>query len=299
VEAFVTDRFRHRRRAAGGSLLTLGLILTVLGLFPGTAGADHNPADGPAVTPEFIAHTTDSNPTCSEYEGAGQTWNELKIDPNANGVYPDTDGTPGPLIVTITNNAADDKSFDWSANLGVDAVLVKAGAGGHNLYRYDPPAELQHDDGLRSPEASGNGISHISVCYDVDPPVDDTTTTTEGTTTTTTEQVTTTTVLSPTTTATPTTVLAPVVLGEQITTTTVKVLGVQETRALAATGDSTRPLLLVAGFLLALGGAALLAGRQPQAAFAGEGMRAPALARLLTLARMTLTIEGHHHRPRS
>ena len=69
--------------------------------------------------------------------------------------------------MTITNGSDDDKSFDWSSNIGIDAVYVKAGSGGSNLYRYDPPAESTGDTGLVSPGDGGNGISHISFCYDL------------------------------------------------------------------------------------------------------------------------------------
>ena len=38
-----------------------------------------------------------------------------------------------------------DKTFDWSSNIGVDAVIVKGGADGTHLYRYDPPTEEKSD----------------------------------------------------------------------------------------------------------------------------------------------------------
>ncbi len=121
--------------------------------------------DGPDVTPEFFAGS--DNRTCSELAGPGQTWIELKVDPNADGTYTSADGR---LTVTISNTT-DDKSFDWESNIGVDAVYVKAGSGGSYLYRYDPPAEQRQDDGLSSPGDTGNGISHISFCYDLNPHV--------------------------------------------------------------------------------------------------------------------------------
>ncbi len=118
-------------------------------------------AGAASVTPEFFGGS--DNRTCGEFEGPGQNWIELKVDPNQDGVF-----TDGILTVTITNTT-DDKTFDWSSNIGVDAVFVKAGAGGSFLYRYDPPTEVMGDTNLTSPGAGvTNQISHISFCYDVE-----------------------------------------------------------------------------------------------------------------------------------
>ncbi len=112
------------------------------------------------MVPELSLGT--ANKTCGELDGAGQDWLELKVDPNADGTY-----TQGPLTVTISNTA-NDKTFDWSSNIGVDAVFVKAGVVGSYIYRYDPPGEETSDTGLTSPGATGNGISHIAFCYDLE-----------------------------------------------------------------------------------------------------------------------------------
>jgi hypothetical protein len=90
--------------------------------------------------------------------------------------------------VTITN--FDGKTFDWSSNIGVDAVYVKAGSAGSYLYIYEPPTESTGDTGLTTPGDTGNEISHITFCYDLEDPT--TTTTTEATTTTVDEATTTT-----------------------------------------------------------------------------------------------------------
>jgi hypothetical protein len=119
------------------------------------------------VAPEFVEGA--SNRTCSEFVRAGQTWKELKVDPPANGQKSD-----GTLTVTISN-MTNTKTFDWSSNIGVDAVFVKAGSAGSYLYRYDDPTnasapgEQTSDTGLTSPgEDSTNQISHIAFCYDVE-----------------------------------------------------------------------------------------------------------------------------------
>jgi hypothetical protein len=114
---------------------------------------------------------TGAHPTCAALAatyGGGQTWLELKLEGAdlTNGTH-----TFGTLTVTITNLT--DTSFDWSSNFGVDAVLVKAGEEKHNLYVYAPTAastESFGDTGLHSQSGTGNGISHISFCYDVSNP---------------------------------------------------------------------------------------------------------------------------------
>jgi hypothetical protein len=140
-------------------------------------------AEAATVEPQLVEGAR--NQSCAEFGD----WLEVKIDPPSNGTHGD-----GTLSVTISNLAGD-KTFDWSSNIGVDAVYVKAGAGGSYLYLYDPPAESFGDTGLTSP-GSGNEISHVSFCYDVE------TTTTTAPTTTTTTAPTTTTTTAPTTTTT-------------------------------------------------------------------------------------------------
>ncbi|HUG64693.1 MAG TPA: hypothetical protein VMK83_05695 [Gaiellaceae bacterium] len=141
-----------KRLTVGGAVVTA---------FTAVALVASSLAGAAKVAPEFSAGA--ANKSCSNFQGAGQTWIELKVDPNANGTFSD-----GTLTVTITNTQ-NDKTFDWSSNIGVDAVFVKAGNDGSYLYRYDPPSEETSDSGLTSPGDSGNEISHISFCYDVDP----------------------------------------------------------------------------------------------------------------------------------
>ena len=102
------------------------------------------PALGASVTPTPISN--DNNPTCSNF-GA---WTELKVDPPGNGVF--TDGVLSVTITNFTNN--DPKGFDWTSNIGVDAVLVKAGSDKHNLYVYNP--ESTGDTGLGPQAGQGN-----------------------------------------------------------------------------------------------------------------------------------------------
>jgi hypothetical protein len=126
----------------------LGALIMSLGL-ASTAMATH-------VTPTPISD--DNNPTCSDF-GA---WLEVKKDPP----------TAGTITVagfgTITVSGVENNSFDWSSTFGIDAVLVKAGDDKHNLYIYNP--ESMGDTDLVPQAGSGNGISHISFCYDADAP---------------------------------------------------------------------------------------------------------------------------------
>jgi hypothetical protein len=115
------------------------------------------PALAASVTPTPISN--DNNPTCGDF-GA---WTELKSEPPGNGQVSD-----GTLTVTISSfvqsSSGTPGSFSWTSNIGVDAVLVKAGSDKHNLYVYNP--ESTGDTGLSPQAGSGNGISHISFCYD-------------------------------------------------------------------------------------------------------------------------------------
>ncbi|MCZ6736710.1 MAG: hypothetical protein O7B77_01900 [Actinobacteria bacterium] len=150
------------------------------------------PALAASVEPIEIS----GNHTCGALAaqfGGGQTWIEFKKDSGpADGVFGD-----GTLSVTVTNS--DTHQFDWSSNIGLDAVFVKAGNGGF-LYLYDPPGpEATADTDLIG--SAKSAISHISYCYD---PEDTSTTssTTEPPTTTTTikDEISPTSIVSTTTT---------------------------------------------------------------------------------------------------
>jgi uncharacterized repeat protein (TIGR01451 family) len=141
----------YRRLALGGAVVT---ALTAIALVASSL------AGAAKVEPELISGASNQGKDCSDNVGPGQSWVQLKVDPNADGVYSD-----GTLQVTVSNTQ-DDKTFDWSSNLGVDAVIVKGGADGSYIYRYDPPSEQTSDTGLTTPGT--NGISHINFCYDAD-----------------------------------------------------------------------------------------------------------------------------------
>jgi hypothetical protein len=123
------------------------------------------PATATHVNPTLVP----GNASCP----AGTT--TLKVEPVTDGTFSD-----GTLTVVIdVRDTAGGQVFDWTSNIGVDAVIAKGGPNS-NVYTYSP--ESTGDTGLHAPtNASGKfaGLSHISFCYDVEAP----TTTTPSTTT--------------------------------------------------------------------------------------------------------------------
>ncbi|MGD8794374.1 MAG: hypothetical protein PVF47_17625, partial [Anaerolineae bacterium] len=73
-----------------------------------------------------------------------------------------TGGAPSDSVNTVT--VSSDGTFaTWSSTLSMDAVFIKGGNEGGNLYVYDPES-TGPDSGLATP--SEQGISHIEFCYD-------------------------------------------------------------------------------------------------------------------------------------
>jgi flagellar basal body rod protein FlgG len=64
-------------------------------------------------------------------------------------------------IFNLVLNDGEGVQFDWSATLGMDAVIVKGGSNS-NAYVYIP--ESTGDAGLVAP--GGAGVSHVEFCYD-------------------------------------------------------------------------------------------------------------------------------------
>jgi hypothetical protein len=136
------------------SVMIFAILLSLLGLVfaSSIAQASH-------VTPVLVP----GNPTCAQL--APDTI-ELRVQPVVDGTYGD-----GTLSVTIdVRDTAQGPVFDFTANIGVDAVFVKGGPDG-NLYAYTP--EITADTDLHAPVNPANnryfGLSHILFCYDVEP----------------------------------------------------------------------------------------------------------------------------------
>ena len=185
------ERVNLRRRAVAGLITMVIGAGCLIGASQGGAGA----SSGQATTSAPVE--VGENATCADLAPEGATWVEFKVEPVADGTFSD-----GTLTVTIdVRDTAEGPVFDWTSNIGVDAVFVKGGPGGL-LYVYDPPAESTGDTGLHAPVNPRNdkffGLSHVSFCYDKD----QATTTEAPTTTSTTMASTTTTTEAPTTTST-------------------------------------------------------------------------------------------------
>jgi LPXTG-motif cell wall-anchored protein len=242
----------RRRLAAGIALMVMGAIGLVAAV-PASAGTAQAP---PTPTTSEVP----DNQTCANLAPPGTDWKEFKVEPVATGDYDD-----GTLFVSIeVVDTPGGPTFNWSSNIGVDAVFVKGGPGGL-LYSYDPPST--GDTGLHAPVNPANdkffGLSHISFCYEER---DEETTTTTEKETTTTEQETTTTEQETTTTEQETTTTEK----HEETTTTVKdeettttLAGVTTTVVsngeLPRTGSTALPFVIGGALLLAAGGA-LVAG---------------------------------------
>jgi len=141
--------------------LALALMFGVLAMFGGkpASAQEAGPPSGDDIQPEFVA----GNPSCSSL-GLGDF--ELKVEPVADGTYSD-----GTLTVNVdVRDTTAGPVFDWTSDLGVDAVIVKGGPNADS-YVYDPPQEDTGDTDLHAPVNPSNdkffGLSHISFCYDL------------------------------------------------------------------------------------------------------------------------------------
>ena len=97
------------------------------------------------IAPAYLPGGNGTNYTCTALASMrGEEWlgDTAKLDnaPTA-GSYTVTDGV---ISVSITNGTA--TTFDWTSSMPVDAVFVKSGQNGHNLYVY--PGESTRGTGL-------------------------------------------------------------------------------------------------------------------------------------------------------
>jgi hypothetical protein len=124
---------------------------------------DSSPVSDNGVAPKLLTGASNQGKTCAELDdvfGEGQIWTEFKIDPPASGIH-----VIGSQSITISDLTSD--VFDWESTIGIDAVIVKGGNEGSNIYLYQPPGDESFKDGnLGVPNASNNSISHITFCLD-------------------------------------------------------------------------------------------------------------------------------------
>ncbi|MEM2759495.1 MAG: hypothetical protein QXW73_01720 [Nitrososphaerales archaeon] len=150
------QKLRNNRLGSSKKMKMTVLALSTL-IVCGTITA---PVFAASVEPQFI----EGNPECKDIN---PQWKALKVDPPASGLS--TDNTLTVNIFLSFSNENEPIKFDWTSNIGVDAVIVKGGPN-VNLYRYDPPTESSGDTDLQAPINPDNkkpfGISHITFCYD-------------------------------------------------------------------------------------------------------------------------------------
>jgi hypothetical protein len=144
----------------GAAVVASAFVIFLLIVGVSTAAANHG---GNPSTRGVQPITVQGNPSCADV--APGTF-ELKIQPVEAGTY--TDGTLQFTIISVF----DQRFFDWAANIGVDAVIVKGGSNA-NIYVYAP--EATRDGSLHAPINHQNnkpfGLSHVSVCHDQDAPL--------------------------------------------------------------------------------------------------------------------------------
>jgi hypothetical protein len=128
---------------------------------------DGEPISGDGVVPELW----NDNPNCQDM-GFGYGF-KINLSPNGTFYFTSAYGTltGGALpdennYVTISNAGNGSTTFDWTSSLGIDAVFVKGGPQGGNLYIYEP--EDMGDTGLGTPAVDSldqiinpASISHI------------------------------------------------------------------------------------------------------------------------------------------
>jgi hypothetical protein len=144
-------------------------VMVGAALFTGCLGAD---GDGSVGTAEESITTgpqvVPGNPSCASL-GLGTV--AVRFDPPLSGSM----ALGGSESVTI---AADGIHVDWSATIGIDAVIVKGGPNA-NIYGYAP--ESLGATQLQAPTNPNNGkpygLSHVDFCYDWDVKVAKTATT--------------------------------------------------------------------------------------------------------------------------
>src|SRR5574338_752968 len=141
-----------RRTRKGGVLRRIGIAasasaliaLAVVGATSARVGMGKSQTGAVSLlaeTPTPILIDGAANRTCDEldeYGAPGASWTELKVD---SGELPSVGNTvtKSDSYVTITLTRTDTDTWAWTSSQGIDAVFVKSGVSGHNLYVYDPP----------------------------------------------------------------------------------------------------------------------------------------------------------------
>ena len=147
------QRARTGLRTLVGLLAAIGLLaaLTMPVL------ANHDPADGPEVSP-----TQEDFPGGEPICPAGTVGGRINDPADGDELTVDLSDTESATFKVIS--VADDKlTFEVEGGLAA-VVFVKGGTDGQNVYDYSgmPGGGIAHDDGLITP--TGQGISHVDFC---------------------------------------------------------------------------------------------------------------------------------------
>ncbi|MDY6835583.1 MAG: hypothetical protein SVY53_12365 [Chloroflexota bacterium] len=179
----------RRLRLAISPLVILALMLALL--FQCFIATSAFASTGLSVNAWHLPGSSNAGKTPAEldniYADPGTTWLGYKLEGAdlATGTY-----TNGTITVTITNmvmNEGEPIAFDWTSNIGIDAIVVKDGNAGANFYVYDGltsptdgatdtslgswrDSEETNDTGLTTPidNQTLKAISHITFCYDIE-----------------------------------------------------------------------------------------------------------------------------------
>ena len=151
-------------------VLALALLCVLALVRPASAQDPGGAPSGSGVDPIFVA----GNPSCDTLSSTilpGSHF-EYKLE-GSNGLHSLTNGPHTDPTNTLTATLANYNGtfFDWAANIGVDAVIVKGGPNA-DAFVYDLSQESTGDTQLHAPINPSNGqpfgVSHISFCYDVE-----------------------------------------------------------------------------------------------------------------------------------
>jgi hypothetical protein len=150
------------------ALTFVGVLAAALAL-TGIALADHDPPDGSAVAPTFIAGKV-SNDCEGGQKLSGPDGGDI-VSGNYTLFFPNLDGgaTMNLTITVVQTALGPTLTFVSTSGEVVTDMYVKGGPDGSNLYDYGA-AGIAHDDGLHSPTNAKNGkyygLSHLCIFAD-------------------------------------------------------------------------------------------------------------------------------------
>jgi hypothetical protein len=143
--------------------LLLALLFGVLAMGKTASAQASDPGGAPSTTQNIDPTFYSGNTSCT---ALGYDYG-YKIDK-----APFYRTNVGDDYLRVTTTGSGGQYFDWTSNIGVDAVIVKGGPNA-DAFVYDPgKGEVTLDTRLHAPENPNGGgpfgISHIEFCYDLE-----------------------------------------------------------------------------------------------------------------------------------